>query len=432
MCGLVKQNGIDVTSEVLPLKTVLLHRPGEELEHLEPDSLARLLFDDIPFLRQAQIEHDNFANLLRSEGVEVVYVEDLLAQVLKSSPETKESFVDTFLLQANLRSQEVFDLVKDYLMTLKSEEAIVKCVISGLSREEIPSLNATRLEDLVGRYVKHFLLDPLPNLYFTRDAFSSIGSGASLNHMFSPIRKKESTIAAFILKKHPAFLSTKLYYTPEMQASIEGGDILVLNDSVLAVGLSQRTGPGAVEVLAQNIFLDPESTFTSILAVKIPSKRAFMHLDTVFTQVDLDKFVIHPGILEYLQVFSLNKRIDADWTQFQAERSKDFIHIQEEQGSFQDILARYMEVDQITFIPCGGNDRIAAEREQWNDGSNTLCVSPGRVIVYDRNIYTNHLLESYGITCLAMPSSELSRGRGGPRCMSMPLLRMNWEDFQQI
>lgn len=412
--------GIHVTSEILPLKKVLLHRPGEELEHLYPESLPQLLFDDIPFLARAQEEHDHFSNILRDEGVEVVYVEDLLAEVFQTNPAIKNQFIDEFVRNAGLRSDWVAKKVKEQLLQQDSDLALVMKMIAGLAPEEVEGISPRNLAKMVGREPQVFLLDPIPNLYFTRDTFASIGHSASLHHMFSPIRQRETIFAKYILEHHPDFRGTNFFYTPEMPPSIEGGDILVLNERVIAVGLSQRTGPGAVETLAQNIFESKGSTIDTVLAVKIPSRRAFMHLDTVFTQLDKDKFVIHPGILENIQVF----RLEASEMEEDNQGAMHMkIAITEESGSFADILARHLQVEKVTLIHCGGEDRIAAEREQWNDGSNSLCIRPGTVIVYDRNTITNALLEENGIECLEMPSSELSRGRGGPRCMSMPLIR---------
>ena len=184
-----------------------------------------------------------------------------------------------------------------------------------------------------------------------------------------------------------------------------------LSESVLAVGISQRTMPEAIEQLARNVFRRPESKIRTLLAMSIPSKRAFMHLDTVMTQVDVDKFVVHPAILPTLRIFEVTQGKGGELTARQLDM--DLAHA----------LAHYLHLDQVTLILCGGQDQIAAQREQWNDGSNTLCIRPGVVIAYDRNYITNEILESYGITVLKIPSGELSRGRGGPRCMSMPLIR---------
>ena len=258
-----------------------------------------------------------------------------------------------------------------------------------------------------------FILDPIPNLYFTRDPFACIGNGVSLNRMYSRTRRRETLFGKYVLENHPNFAGqTPFYYKREFPYAIEGGDILNLSNQVLAVGISQRTTAEAIELLAQNIFADETSEIETILALDIPAIRAFMHLDTVCTQVDYDKFTIHPGILGTLRIFEIRKG-----------DKKGELKVAETNSSLEEVLASHLKLDSVTLIQCGGKDRIASEREQWNDGSNTLCIEPGKVVVYDRNYVTNQILRDNGVIVLEMASSELSRGRGGPRCMSMPLVR---------
>ena len=255
----------------------------------------------------------------------------------------------------------------------------------------------------------------MPNLYFTRDPFASIGSGISLNKMYSVTRNRETIYAEYIFNYHPEYKEqvTK-YYDRYNPYHIEGGDILNINNHVLAVGISQRTEPEAIDELAKNLFKNPECEIDTVLAFNIPNSRAFMHLDTVFTQIDYDKFTYHPGIMDTLQVFEITEGDDPD--------SFEDLTVTEINDSLENILRKYVGRD-ITLIPCAGGDKVAAEREQWNDGSNTLCIAPGVVIVYDRNDITNATLRSHGLKVLEMHGAELSRGRGGPRCMSMPLVR---------
>ena len=402
---------IHVKSEIGKLKKVMLHRPGQELEHLVPEDLERLLFDDIPYLKTAKIEHDMFAEIMRGQGVEVVYLEDLTADVLKN-PEKKEQFVREFIAEGGASAAKVRDQLYDYLMKISDEKELVLKTMSGIRASELNVKMSCPLVSLVKKE-SQFLLDPIPNLYFTRDPFACIGNGVSLNRMYSRTRRRETLYGKYILKYHPDFAGkVPFYYDRDMDFSIEGGDILNLSNKVIAIGISQRTTPEAIELLAQNIFVDKASEIETIIALDIPAVRAFMHLDTVCTQVDYDKFTFHPGIMQTLRIFEIKP----------GDR-KGQLKVTESDAMLSDILAKYLELDKVTLIKCGGKDRIASEREQWNDGSNTLCIEPGKVVVYDRNYVTNEILRQHGIEVLEMASSELSRGRGGPRCMSMPLER---------
>lgn len=405
---------IQVKSEIGRLKKVMLHRPGKELEHLVPGDLERLLFDDIPYLKAAQNEHDLFAGILREQGVEVAYLEDLTAEVLKNNAELKEQFIVQFIEEGEVNDTRVKENLASFLMEIPDEKELVMKVMSGVRDEELKIRTKGPLASLLNTE-SQFLLDPIPNLYFTRDPFASIGNGVSLNCMYSRTRRRETIFGEYILKYHTEFAGqTPFYYDRKQPYSIEGGDILNISNKVLAVGISQRTTPEAIELLAQSIFADENSEIDTILAMDIPVMRAYMHLDTVFTQVDYDKFTIHPGILRTLRVFEVKK----------GEKTGE-LKVTEKAQTLKNILKESLEVDNVTLIHCGGKDMIVSEREQWNDGSNTLCIEPGKVVVYDRNYVTNQILRDNGIEVLEMPSSELSRGRGGPRCMSMPLIRNN-------
>lgn len=404
---------INVYSEIKPLKKVLLHRPGNELLNLTPDSLERLLFDDIPFLEKAQIEHDNFAKVLKENGVEVYYLENLMAEALDTSDEVKEKFVKQFIDEAGITSYKYKKVVYDYLISYTNNLDLVLKTMEGIKLNELYSMKRDvehSLVDFVSEDSK-FLADPMPNLYFTRDNFASIGKGISLNRMYSVTRNRESIYAEYIFNYHPEFQgNVTKYYGRTEPYHIEGGDILVLNNHTLAIGISQRTEPEAIETLAHNLFKDPECKYDTILAFSIPNCRAFMHLDTVFTQVDYDKFTYHPGIMDTLQVFEITEGVNGE------------INVKEMKDSLQHILTKYIGKE-VTLIPCGAGDKIISEREQWNDGSNTLCIAPGVVVVYDRNNVTNEVLRRAGLKVLEIEGAELSRGRGGPRCMSMPLYR---------
>lgn len=403
---------IHVTSEIGVLKKVMLHRPGKELEQLVPRELERLLFDDIPYLKTARQEHEVFADILRNQGIEVVYLEDLMAETLKQNSGLKKQFVSEFIREGGSLAQFYKNQLMEFLDSVEDEKELVLKTMSGVQLDELKIRDFSPLVKMANAEDR-FVLDPMPNLYFTRDPFASIGDGVSLNRMFSQTRRRETIYGKYILHHHKDFCGNmKFYYSRDLPFSIEGGDILNLSRRVLAVGISQRTTPAAIERLAQHIFSDEASSIDTILAFDIPSIRAFMHLDTVLTQVDYDKFTIHPEILNSLSIFEISKG-----------EGKETLHVSELTESLPAVLGTHLGLDQVTMIRCGGRDRIASEREQWNDGSNTLCVAPGKVIVYERNYITNSILEKHGIQVLEMPSSELSRGRGGPRCMSMPFLR---------
>ena len=389
----------------------MLHKPGRELEHLSPDTMEKLLFDDIPYLHGAQREHDRFAQILREKGVEVVYLDALVAQTLAQDEALKDAFIRDAVDQAGGLALSYREELVEYLSSFSDLRELVQKTMEGVCLQEISSRQRDRLASFI-QPDSHFIMDPIPNLYFARDPFASIGRGCSLNRMSTATRNRETLYGKYILRFHPDYAGkAPLYYTNDASMSIEGGDILNLSPRVIAVGISQRTQPEAIELLAKNIFKDRSARIDTVLAFDIPRSRAFMHLDTVFTQVDVNKFTVHPGILDRLRVFELTGN------------GRGSIHIREIFGALERVLEKYLNLDGVDLIRCGGGSRIAAEREQWNDGSNTLCVSPGTVVVYDRNYVTNDILEASGVTVLKMPSSELSRGRGGPRCMSMPLER---------
>ncbi len=401
---------IAVRSEIQPLKKVLLHRPGSELEQLVPNSLERLLFDDIPYLKGAQTEHDAFAALLRDNGVEVVYLSELTAQTLDQSYALREQFVREFLERSGIGTDSYKAALTELLLALPTKDMVLK-TMTGVRFEELPYYGSPSLMALRSDR-NHFVLDPIPNLYFTRDPFAAIGRGVSLHHMYSVTRNRETLYSEFFLRYHPDYTGrVPFYYTPSESFSLEGGDILNLSAHTIALGISQRTMPEAVERLAKNIFADEETEIRRVLAIDIPSRRAFMHLDTVLTQVDTNKFVVHPSILEQIDLFELTPAAGGK------------LNIRRLELPLAEALAEGVGVDHVHLLCCGGDDRIAAQREQWNDGSNTLCIRPGTVIAYDRNYVTNQLLEDEGIEVLKISSGELSRGRGGPRCMSMPLNR---------
>ena len=405
-------NPICVKSEILPLKKVLLHRPGRELLNLTPRRLDELLFDDIPYLKVARREHDAFAALLRQNGAEVVYLEDLMTEVLALRPELTKPFLYQWLTEGNIKTGKWQDKLCDYLLDHYSGKALVEKTMEGITLKEMGGASAYSLQDRIAP-ADDIIVDPMPNLYFTRDPFCSVGTGIFLNHMRFPTRRRETIYADYIFRYHPAFAGKVPRYSDrDGHASLEGGDVLNLSADTIAVGISERSSPDGIEGAARRLFADPEAAVRTVLAFDIPRSRAFMHLDTVFTQLDTAAYLVHPAIIGPLTVYELTPGTGGE-----------DLHIERIDAPLDAILEKYTRTERVRLIHCGGEDMIAAAREQWNDGSNTLAVAPGKVIVYERNDVTNPILCDHGIEILEMPSAELSRGRGGPRCMSMPLIR---------
>ena len=404
-------NSLHVTSEIGKLERVLLHRPGKEIEHLIPSNMERLLFDDIPFLPTMQKEHDAFAAVLQERGTEVVYLEKLVEESLLDDA-VKGELIDDFLKESKNHLHKGYSILRDYLASLDSS-SLVKKLMEGVLKKDLDHHNKLHLDDLISAHYP-FYIDPLPNLYFTRDAAAVIGNGLTIHPMSTSARKRESLFWEFIMKYHPDYCVNNhpQWLKRTYPFSLEGGDILVLSDEIVAIGVSERTSAHAIEQLAYNL-LQGGYSYKKVLAVEIPKKRAFMHLDTVFTMVDREKFTIHP------EIEGLNGQMSIFVLELNHEKEMQITR----RSNLSETLKEVLHLSEIALIPCGGGDTIFSPREQWNDGSNTLAIAPGVVITYDRNQVTNELLTEYGIKVLEVPSAELSRGRGGPRCMSMPLVR---------
>lgn len=405
------EKALNITSEIGKLQTVLVKRPGSELENITPEYLESLLFDDIPYLKMMQKEHDFFVKRMQDSNIEVLYLEKLAAEALRKAG-NKETFLTKMINESNQMDESAL-YVRDYLMSFNEEEMIRK-LMAGLKKSEIPERKKKHLNEMMSEQYP-FFLDPLPNLYFTRDPAAVIGSGVTINKMFQPARRRESIFIELILKHHPRFSNQEIpiWSGREEPFSLEGGDELVLNEETVIVGVSERTDARAVERLAESLFARAPK-IKKVLAVEIPETRSFMHLDTVFTMVSDAQFTIHPAIQN--QQGELNVYI--------LEKGENGLEITPRRD-FRRVIAEVLEVPEVEFIPCGGEDVIVSAREQWNDGANTLAIAPGEVITYDRNQVSNDLLRRAGIKVHEVISSELSRGRGGPRCMTMPLVREN-------
>lgn len=387
---------IHVFSEIGPLKTVLVHRPGDEVENLTPDLLERLLFDDIPFKRVAVEEHNHFTDLMRKNGVEVLYIEELAAETLDQHPELRDQFIDQFISEAKVK-KELVGPFKKFLTKMKNLDMTIK-MIAGTKKLEL---------GIKDKDPYPFVADPLPNVLFQRDPFASVGNGVTMHHMWSETRNRETIFPDLVFKNHNRFAnSVPYFFERNWKEHIEGGDILVLNSESLIIGVSQRTSMKAIDMAAEKIFA--EGSYKKIIVLDLPKTRSFMHLDTVFTNIDYDKFIVHPLIFDYVDEFKIFELTPEKKTQIKKPLVK---FLEETLGH------------KVNFIRCGGDDAIASAREQWNDGTNVITLKPGTVIAYERNWVTIDLLKKAGVKVLTTPSSELSRGRGGPRCMTMPLLR---------
>ena len=404
------KNGIMVNSEIGKLKAVIMHRPGSELERLTPEYLAEMLFDDIPWLKKMTEEHDGFCNALRDRGANVYYIEQLLEDILETDG-IKARLIRETLDLSGIENPDRREAITDYLLKIKTPELAEKLIV-GLSKSDVKDIEKhLSLVDYINEEYPYYI-NPLPNLYFTRDPGAVIGNGLSINTMKVDARKREALLLKYFYKYHPIFNAkpTPLWYNYNNKYSLEGGDILVLSEEILAIGCSERTSAQGIELLCRNLFEGLEG-LDHILVILIPHIRAFMHLDTVFTMVDYDKFTIYPGVEEYVKVFKVTRD------------NKPYSLNVKAEDNLTTAIKKSLKLPAIKLIKSGGGDKITAAREQWNDSTNTLAIAPGVVITYNRNEASNEVLRKNGIEVVEIDGQELVRGRGGPRCMTMPILR---------
>ncbi len=387
------------SSEVGRLRTVLLHRPGPELKRLTPRNNDKLLFDGIPWVSRAQDEHDAFAAALRGHDVEVLYLTDLLVDAL-AVPGARDRAVTDVLTSLHLG-----DSLRDYLAVALADlspEALALVLTAGVRNDEVRGGFG-----LVTSLLAHddFLIDPLPNLLFTRDSSVWIRDRVAITSLAMPARVRESQLTDLIYSTHPRFTGVERIHGARYEY-VEGGDVLLLAAGVVAVGVGERTTPAGAERLARQIFAN--GLAQTVLVVPIAQERATMHLDTVCTMVDTDKIVMYPNVADQLRAYAVTPR-DGGLAVAAAE-------------PFLIAAAKAMQIDTLHQIDTG-LDSVTAEREQWDDGNNTLAIAPRLAVAYERNLETNSRLEAAGIEVIAIAGSELGSGRGGPRCMSCPIAR---------
>ncbi len=394
-----------VRSEVGRLRAVMLHRPGGELERLTPSNKDELLFDELLWLEHAQQEHDAFARVLADAGAEVLYVERLLAEVLADDG-LREAAITTSV-DARATGPAALERIRDHLRAMSPED-LSHALFAGVSHAEVGEVPGLVSAVTAGH---EMILDPLPNAVFQRDPSAWVGEGVVLSPMSRLVRRRETDLLRIVYTHHPRFAGTTIHHGAEAGvdqglSTVEGGDILVVGDRGVAIGMSERTTPAGVEALATKLFRD--GVVDRVLAVDLPKVRAAMHLDTIVTMVDREAAITYPQMTRHLDAWQVSPAGDG----VRVEQADDL-----PAG-----LGWAAGVGRVKAIEPPFSSTRAA-REQWNDANNTLAVSPGVVIAYERNVATNEVLDQAGITVHTIPSYELPRGRGGPRCMSCPILR---------
>jgi arginine deiminase len=378
---------IKVVNEYENLKIVLVHTPGSEINQLTPDNLSRLLFEDMPYLPKAIEEHNQFKKKMKENGTKVIEITKLFNDVIKKSELYKDT-IRIFLSEIKQKTAAVLNHVNIFLESINRKE-FINYFIQGLTYKEI---GLSSDDD--------FVIDPIPNLMFQRDPMFIVGDSLFISNMSSKARKRETFISKIVTENHEIFSKNKIYDLNNFEGTIEGGDVILFNNMVW-IGISERTTKNAVENLSK--ILQRNQRDLKIIAFQIPPKRAYMHLDTIISIIDTNTFLIDPVAFKKVKIYDVNK---------------NFSEIKQ---SFVEWVLGLNSRNRV--ITVGGSNSIVSQREQWNDGANVLALDNNKIIVYERNSITNSILKKKNVKIITINSSELSRGRGGPHCMSMPLSR---------
>ncbi len=411
---------IHVTSEIGKLKQALLYRPGIETQNYPEGHFGQVfslrpsssLFD----LDRALAECDAYTSVLEHEGVEVLYLDQLLIEALDSCPEARASFVDSFVDECGAIGAELQQAVREHLEHTRSAQELVSASIGGIRHGQVTYCfdGGDRLAELTGEAYApdELLVSPLNTMWFVRDPVSTIGSGISFNHMYWPERNREVALYQTIFKYHPNFKDTPSFYRHDSTFHIEGGDIINLDAHNVAVGISQRTESAAIDMLARTLLWNPDSSIDAVWAIEVPERSLCIHLDTYLSRVDYDTFVVDPQLLAESRSYQITRN-----------RAENLCQIHAVEKGVKEALAAALGIPELRFIPCGGSNPNLAEKECTNNAASVLCLRPGKVCVYEENQATNAALEQAGIDLVPISIHELTNGFGGPNCLCLPLRR---------